>query len=111
MKVALVTGAAGYLVYRGPTADGPLEPIDQESGDQRQRAADDPDRVRARSGRAGRRSSSRPISAATWPAASATWPGDPASGGSRRWQPHSTTSQRSGKRVITRVARHEQLHR
>ncbi len=28
-----VAGAAGYLVHRSETADGPLEPIDQESGD------------------------------------------------------------------------------
>jgi xylan 1,4-beta-xylosidase len=28
-----VTGAAGYLVHRGTAADGPFEPIDQESGD------------------------------------------------------------------------------
>ena len=30
---APVPGAAGYLVHRGPTADGPFAPIDQETGD------------------------------------------------------------------------------
>ena len=28
-----VAGAAGYLVHRGPSADGPFEPIDQQIGD------------------------------------------------------------------------------
>ncbi len=28
-----VEGAAGYLVHRGPAADGPFEPIDQHTGD------------------------------------------------------------------------------
>jgi len=28
-----VQGAAGYLVHRGPAADGPFEPIDQGGGD------------------------------------------------------------------------------
>src|SRR5450759_2017409 len=28
-----VTGAAGYLVHRGPAADGPFAPIDQGGGD------------------------------------------------------------------------------
>src|SRR5665811_1807367 len=30
---APVAGAAGYLVHRGPSADGPFEPIDQGGGD------------------------------------------------------------------------------
>ena len=28
-----VAGAAGYLVHRGPSGDGPFEPIDQGGGD------------------------------------------------------------------------------